>query len=116
MKIVIASDHKGYHLKTTLITYLTKKGYAKSVELLKANSRVKKIKLTIDNKEEYILELNDTNQLQVFDVHYKNDDISKPIVAEFEILEVYKGDKYEDTAMSFLYAYVMPNDIIWRGR
>lgn len=27
MKIAIASDHKGYHLKTTLITYLTKKGY-----------------------------------------------------------------------------------------
>ena len=27
MKIAIASDHKGYHLKTTLITYLTKKSY-----------------------------------------------------------------------------------------
>ena len=27
MKIAIASDHKGYHLKTTLNTYLTKKGY-----------------------------------------------------------------------------------------
>lgn len=27
MKIAIASDHKGYHLKTTLITYLNKKGY-----------------------------------------------------------------------------------------
>jgi ribose 5-phosphate isomerase B len=27
MKIAIASDHKGYHLKATLITYLTKKGY-----------------------------------------------------------------------------------------
>ena len=27
MKIAIASDHKGYHLKTTLKTYLTKKGY-----------------------------------------------------------------------------------------
>ena len=27
MKIAIASDHKGYHLKTTLITYLTKKGF-----------------------------------------------------------------------------------------
>ena len=27
MKVAIASDHKGYHLKTTLITYLTKKGY-----------------------------------------------------------------------------------------
>lgn len=27
MKIAVASDHKGYHLKTTLITYLTKKGY-----------------------------------------------------------------------------------------
>jgi len=27
MKIAIASDHKGYHLKTTLLTYLIKKGY-----------------------------------------------------------------------------------------
>ena len=27
MKIAIASDHKGYHLKTTLITYLNKRGY-----------------------------------------------------------------------------------------
>lgn len=27
MKIAIASDHKGYHLKVTLITYLKKKGY-----------------------------------------------------------------------------------------
>lgn len=27
MRIAIASDHKGYHLKTTLITYLRKKGY-----------------------------------------------------------------------------------------
>ena len=27
MKIAIASDHRGYHLKTTLISYLLKKGY-----------------------------------------------------------------------------------------
>ena len=27
MKIAIASDHKGYHLKVTLITYLKKKGF-----------------------------------------------------------------------------------------
>lgn len=27
MKIAIASDHKGYHLKTTLISYLQKKGF-----------------------------------------------------------------------------------------
>lgn len=27
MKIAIASDHKGYHLKVTLISYLSKKGY-----------------------------------------------------------------------------------------
>ena len=27
MKIAISSDHKGYRLKTTLITYLMKKGY-----------------------------------------------------------------------------------------
>ena len=27
MKVAIASDHKGYHLKTALINYLLKKGY-----------------------------------------------------------------------------------------
>ena len=27
MKIALASDHKGYHLKTTLISYLQKKGF-----------------------------------------------------------------------------------------
>ena len=40
MKIAIASDHKGYHLKTTLITYLNKRGYevidlGKDVEIKK---------------------------------------------------------------------------------
>jgi len=41
---------------------------------------------------------------QVFDVNYKTSHPEKlyPIKAEFEILEVYKGEKYEDTAINTL--------------
>jgi hypothetical protein len=72
--------------------------------LYKANSRVKKLKLTIDDKTEYILELEDTMMPQIFDVNYKTSHAEKlyPIKAEFEILEVYKGEKYEDTAINTL--------------
>lgn len=79
-------------------------GYAQNESLYKANSRVKKLKLTIDDKEEYILELEDTMMPQIFDVNYKVNNQKKlyPIKAEFEILEVYKGEKYEDTAINTL--------------
>lgn len=79
-------------------------GYTATEELWKANSRVKKLKLIIDDKKEYILELEDTMQPQVFSVDYNTESYGKlnPIKAEFEILEVYKGDKYEDTALNTL--------------
>lgn len=78
-------------------------GYAKTDELWKNNGRVKKLKVTVDNKEEYILELEDTKDLQLFDLSYKNDSIKKKINFKFEILEVYSGEKYEDTCLTSLY-------------
>lgn len=80
-------------------------GYATSKELYQKNSRVKKLKLMIDDKVEYILELEDTMKPQVFDIEYMqepNSDELKPIKTEFEILEVYEGDKYSDTALTVL--------------
>ena len=80
-------------------------GYAKNEELYKANSRVKKMKLTIDDTEEYILEVEDTMKAQLFDLDYEKTytkDKFFPIKAEFEILEVYPGEKYEDTAINTL--------------
>ncbi|MBQ7668771.1 MAG: copper amine oxidase N-terminal domain-containing protein [Clostridia bacterium] len=90
-------------------------GYAKDDELWKNNNRVKTLKLTIDGKEEYILELEDSKALQVFDINYTNNDISVPIMAEFEILDVYKGDKYDDTVLTTLKPFGSSN-ISWGGR
>ncbi len=90
-------------------------GNAKTDELWKNNSRVKKLKLTIDNKIEYILELEDSKNLQLFELKYENDSILKKINLKFEILEVYPGDKYEDTCLTSLYL-VGGADIPWGGR
>lgn len=90
-------------------------GFAKDSELWKKNSRVKKLKMIIDNKEEYILELDDNDKVQAFDVKYNNGDISKPIIATFEILEVYEGDEYKDTVLTLLRPYVTSN-MGWGGR
>jgi len=92
-------------------------GYATSEELYQKNSRVKKMKLTIDDKVEYILELEDTMKPQVFDFEYiqePNYDELKPIKAEFEILEVYEGNKYSDTALTVL--QVKCNSNVGHGR
>ena len=79
-------------------------GYASSEDLYNKNSRVKKLKLIIDDKEEYILELEDTSKPQIFDVNYEitTKDKAMPIKAKFEILEVYEGTVYQDTALSAL--------------
>ena len=77
-------------------------GYAKNEETFKNNNRVKKFKLTINNDDEYILDLEDFMGVQVFDLEYSCR-LSKPIELKFEILEVYKGEKYDDTCVTMLY-------------
>ncbi len=98
----------------TLNGILIINGYAKSEELYKANSRVKKLKLTIDDKQEYILELEDTMNPQLFDIDYTQEldkESLKPVKAEFEILEVYEGEKYDDTAITTIRMNVTRNKI-----
>lgn len=90
-------------------------GYAQNEELWKNNNRVKKMKLIIDGKEEYILELEDTDKEQIFKLDYKNSNIGRPINTTFEILDVYKGDKYDDTAITMLKLGVGSN-VKWGGR
>ena len=90
-------------------------GYAKDDTLWKNNNRVKKIKLTIDGSKEYVLELEDTKDLQLFDINYKNDDITKKINMKFEILEVYPGEKYDDTCLTSIYLSGGSN-VQWGGR
>lgn len=59
-------------------------------------SRAKKIKVIINNSQTFTFELKDTNEVQLFDLYYKETDIGKPINAKFEVLETYEGSASND--------------------
>ena len=69
-------------------------GYQKSYRSWKNNSRVKKFKVYGDNKLICYLVLSDKMGYQSFDLDDYYD------VFRFEIVEVYKGDKWKDVAIS----------------
>jgi len=79
-------------------------GYMKSEETWKNNNRVKKLKLYVNGVPFGILNLKDSRTDQYFEVgtlgHNKN---GTDLVLKFEILEVYKGSKYNDTAITEIY-------------
>ncbi len=87
-------------------------GYVKSKTAWENNSRVKKLKVYIDNKPYAILNLQDIRGSQSFKVEpigngdRKDWDVlkTKPDwTLKFEILDVYKGLKYDDVAISEIY-------------
>lgn len=87
-------------------------GYIKSAAAYKNNSRVKKLKVYIDDKPYAILNLRDIRSAQHFKVGplgtSDRDDweVMKALpnwTLKFEILEVYRGDKYDDTVISEIY-------------
>ncbi len=87
-------------------------GYCKSLETWEANSRVKKLKVFYNDKFVCFVKLQDTWHLQYFDIskYFVNKVDKKYLDAKyeivegdrlrFEIIEVYKGSKYKDTAIS----------------
>lgn len=70
-------------------------GYQKSYSSWKNNSRVKKFKVYGDNKPICYLILNDKMGYQSFNLRDNDYEIFR-----FEIVEVYKGDKWKDVAIS----------------
>jgi Protein of unknown function (DUF1557). len=76
-------------------------GYMKSDALWLANSRVKQLKLYIDNKPYAILNLKDIKSKQIFYIDTLQGTKSD-LFLKFEIVDVYKGDKYDDVAISEL--------------
>jgi hypothetical protein len=94
------------------LNYRTVNGYVKSQTAWRDNSRVKKLKMYVDNKPFAILNLADSRQEQTFKfdpLGYGDREDWKILQAkpwwtiQFEILEVYKGDKYDDTAITEIY-------------
>jgi len=87
-------------------------GYVKSEKAYQQNSRVKKLKMFVNEKPQAILHLKDETVEQIFEVdaigYAEREELEllasrEPIRLRFEILEVYKGDRYDDVALSEIY-------------
>lgn len=72
-------------------------GYGANQTLWEENNRVAKIKVTFSNGEEQTYELKDTYGLQTIDLQKKMSDVTS---AKIEILDIYKGTTYNDTALT----------------
>ena len=66
----------------------------------KSNSRAKKISVIINNEEEYGFDLEDTMEVQLIDLNYRQDGIDTPIDLEIKILDVYEGEVSDNVFIS----------------
>ena len=80
-------------------------GHVKSDKDWRNWSRVKQLKMYYGETDYAIPELEDSRTLQCFDVGLLgyNDKNAANWTLKFEILDVYPGEKYEDTVISELY-------------
>jgi hypothetical protein len=79
-------------------------GYMKTAEAWTNNNRVKALKLYLNGEPYGILNLSDTRTDQVFEIGtFGRRQDGKDLVLTFEILNVYKGAKYNDTAITEIY-------------
>ena len=87
-------------------------GYVKSQAAWENNGRVKNLKMYVDGKPYAILCLEDSRSEQAFEFppigrgwnrSGEDDSNAKDQTLKFEILEVYKGKKYSDVAISEIY-------------
>jgi hypothetical protein len=76
-------------------------GYLKNYELFKSNSRVKTFRLLVNSKPYALLELRDTTASQIFTIApLQSKEKKKDLILTLEIIEIYKGSKYSDVAIS----------------
>ena len=79
-------------------------GYVRSESSWKNNNRVRQLKLYVNGELTGILNLEDSRTDQVFNIgplgHNPN---GKDLILRFEIAAIYKGDKYNDTAITEIY-------------
>ncbi|HIC32562.1 MAG TPA: hypothetical protein EYO76_11655 [Flavobacteriaceae bacterium] len=100
-------EYLEYHFKkysAPVTKIFVSNGYMKTEESWKNNNRVKKLKLYVNNKPFAILNLKDNRSSQefVFDYNWSKGK-QEDNVLRFEILDIYKGNKYNDTAITEIY-------------
>ena len=90
-----------------ITTVLIHNGYVKNWDVWRDNGRVKKLLMYYNDKPYVVLNLKNTMHLQRFEVgilgHEERSEASPAWSIKFEILEVYPGEKYEDTAITEIY-------------
>jgi hypothetical protein len=74
-------------------------GYMKSDKVWQDNSRVKQLKLYVNDKPYALLNLEDIKSKQIFAIDTLQG-VDNELYLKFEITDVYKGDKYDDVAIS----------------
>lgn len=84
-----------------ITTVIVANGYIKSPTAYKNNSRVKTLNMYINDKLYSVLNLKDEISEQIFDVDTIGEKNEWQL--KFEIAEVYKGDKYDDTVITEIY-------------
>ena len=93
--------HDGPYIDDDLKVIISN-GYVKSEAAWKNNSRVKKLKLYCNDIPFAILNLEDSRSEQIFkfpELPASYDEWE----LKFEILDIYKGEKYDDTVISEIY-------------
>ena len=79
-------------------------GYMKNAAAWKNNNRVKKLRLFVNDKLYGILNLEDSDTDQIFQIGtFGLNENGTDLILRFEIFEVYKGDKDNDTAITEIY-------------
>jgi hypothetical protein len=93
---------KDYNGRLGVTKILLANGYKKSRILWEANSRVKKIRMYVNGIPYRDLMLLDSFEIQIIEIGKIMFPPSKTTTIKFEIIEVYPGNKFKETAISEL--------------
>lgn len=85
-----------------LLTICIVNGYAETIKKWTDNSRVKSLKMYFNDKYIATIELEDSIKPQYIDIKPLELKVKskEEFVLKFEIEDVYKGEKYDDTAIT----------------
>lgn len=91
--------HEWFEIRTPNINFILN-GYQSTLDIWRKNSRVKTLKIYVEGKPLCILHLQDVMQAQIFELPEFNSPKDDDPIFRFEILDIYKGNKWSDTAIS----------------
>lgn len=96
------SEIKGYKGGLGINRILLANGYKKNIHTWENNTRIKQLKVYLNDKPYAILNLLDSFEIQTIDIGEIEFPANRETKLKFEITQVYKGTKYKDTAISLL--------------